>query len=100
MSYSLHSQGENCRKLQLFVRGLLFSFKLRDYKGITGVAAGREKGGRKPEVSFCELQAVYCSMQLFFLETLNWTVKLIEGSVKASLLNGRFTDWGKIIAYM
>ena len=39
-------------------------------------------------------------MQLFFLETPNGTVKLIEGSVKAALLNGRFTEWDEIIAYM
>ena len=60
MSYSQHPQGANCRKLQLFARGLLFSSFLS-----WGVSAGRHKVGRKPGVPFrVKPQVFVCTRSL------------------------------------
>ena len=96
-------------------RSVIFFFLSR------GVSAGGDtKVGSKPEVSFCVKPQVFCLYALtftkkltglrekanckqstvlfnmyscnFFLKTSSRTVKLIEGSVKASLSNGYFTE--------
>ena len=106
---------ENCCSLRE-----VFYF-LVSYGVARGVSAGRDtKGGRKPGAPFRVKPQVFCLYALtvtkkltglrekanckrstvlfnmyscnFFFKTPSWTVKLIEGSVKASLLNGRFTE--------
>ena len=108
---------ENCSSL----REVLYFLLSYGVARARGVSAGRDtKGGRKPGVPLSVKPQVFCLYALtvskkltgirekanfkrstvlfnlyscnFFLKTPSWTVKLIEGSVKASLLNGRFTE--------